>query len=431
MYQAKSGVKNFSLYWGGGGGGPSAENFFPVWTCIKPNLVSKIFPFTGWGGGSLCGNFFFPVWTCIKPNLVSKIFPFTGWGGPSAENFFFQSEHVSSQIWCQKFFPLLGGGGPSAENFFSSLNMYQAKSGVKNFSLYWVGGGVPLWKIFFPSLNMYQAKSGVKNFSLYWVGGGGSLCGNFFSQSEHVSSQIWCQKFFPLLGWGGSPLWKNFFPSLNMYQAKSGVKNFSLYWDPPWTWDWVPPLDLRPGNPPLDLRLGTPLDLRLDPPPDLRPGTPPGPEARYPPPVQGWIGLPPPQKKVNRQTFPSINITFPRTTYAGGNNAQMVYSQETVRHIYFCVAPVERIEITSQSTLMLASLRAGLVLIICIERTQHHVVVSAWKKRVCSFMVIDKIHVKLLFIDSFHQFVKARCVSGSCHRAFCRNVALWNKVIPP
>ena len=28
---------------------------------------------------------------------------------------------------------------------------------------------------------------------------------------------------------GGGPLTKNFFPSLNMYQAKSGVKNFSLY----------------------------------------------------------------------------------------------------------------------------------------------------------------------------------------------------------
>ena len=33
-------------------------------------------------------------------------------------------------------------------------------------------------KIFFPNLNMYQAKSGVKNFSLYWGeggGGGGSM----------------------------------------------------------------------------------------------------------------------------------------------------------------------------------------------------------------------------------------------------------------
>ena len=71
MYQAKSGVKKFSLYWGGG-------------------------------------------------SLDKKIF--------------FQSEHVSSQIWCQKNFPLLGGGVPRQKNFFSSLNMYQAKSGVKNFS---------------------------------------------------------------------------------------------------------------------------------------------------------------------------------------------------------------------------------------------------------------------------------------------------------
>ena len=50
--------------------------------------------------------------------------------------------------------------------------MYQAKSGVKIFSLYWQGGGGggggPSTKIFFfSSLNMYQAKSGVKNFSLY------------------------------------------------------------------------------------------------------------------------------------------------------------------------------------------------------------------------------------------------------------------------
>ena len=110
MYQAKSsGVKNFSLYWwaGGGGGGCLCENFFfqsehvssqiwcqkffpllrggalceiffPVWTCIKPNLVSKIFAFTGGGGGVPLQKFFFPIWTCIKPNLVSKIFAFTG-----------------------------------------------------------------------------------------------------------------------------------------------------------------------------------------------------------------------------------------------------------------------------------------------------------------------------------------------------------------
>ena len=114
MYQAKSGVKNFSLYWGGVEGGSLNKNFS-------------------------------------------------------------RSEHASSQIWCQKFFPLLGGGRGGAaldKKFFSGLNMYQAKSGVKNFSLYW-GGGVPRQK--------------------------------FFSQPEHVSSQIWCQKIFPLLRPGTPP----------------------------------------------------------------------------------------------------------------------------------------------------------------------------------------------------------------------------------
>ena len=101
-----------------------------------------------------------------------------------------------------------GGGVPQQKIFFSSLKMYQAKSGVKIFSLYqWGGGGVPQQKIFFSCLNMYQAKSGVKNFSLYWCGG--SLDGKFFSQSEDVSSQICCQKIFPLLG--GGPSTKIFF----------------------------------------------------------------------------------------------------------------------------------------------------------------------------------------------------------------------------
>ena len=65
--------------------------------------------------------------------------------------------------------------------------MYQAKSGVKKFSLYWDGrGGGTLKKFFFSSLNMYQAKSDVKKFPLYWGGGGGagghegSLKKNFF-----------------------------------------------------------------------------------------------------------------------------------------------------------------------------------------------------------------------------------------------------------
>ena len=40
---------------------------------------------------------------------MSKIFPFTGGGGGGGPltKIFFQSQHVSSQIWCQKFFPLL------------------------------------------------------------------------------------------------------------------------------------------------------------------------------------------------------------------------------------------------------------------------------------------------------------------------------------
>ena len=38
-----------------------------------------------------------------------------------------------------------------------------------------------------------------------------------------------------------------------------------------------------------------------------------------PPPSRPGMGYPPPPM-VNRQTFPSINITFPRTTYAGGKN---------------------------------------------------------------------------------------------------------------
>ena len=188
-----------------------------------------------------------PAWTqeaYRPPRSHSKSLLFRG-GRSLDKKFFSQSEHVSSQIWCQKFFPLLRGGG-----FLDKI---------------------------------------------------------FFSQSEHVSSQIWCQKFFPLLG--GGPSTKNFFVSLNMYQAKSGVKNFSLYWDQ------VPPPDLRLLTPP-DLRLGTP-------PPHLDLG-PPHLDLDLGPPTWTWTWDPPTwtwdPPQVNRQTFPSINITFPRTTYTGGNN---------------------------------------------------------------------------------------------------------------
>ena len=146
-------------------------------------------------------------------------------------------------------------------------------------SLLFRGGGGSLDKKNFSGLNMYQAKSGVKNFSL--GGRGGSLN-------------------------------KKIFPGLNMYQAKSGVKNLSLYWD------WVPPLDLDLGLPPTwtwdppDLRPGTPQPW-LGPgtllpgpgtPPDLRPGTPP------PPPWPGTPlpgpGTPPPRVWTEKlKTVPS------------------------------------------------------------------------------------------------------------------------------
>ena len=109
--------------------------------------MSKNFPFTwGGGGGPSTKNFFFPVWTCIKPNLVSKIFPFTrgGWGSPLTKKFFFQSEHVSSQIWCPKIFPLLGGGGGSGslvkkKIFFPVWTCIKPNLVSKIFPLYWDG----------------------------------------------------------------------------------------------------------------------------------------------------------------------------------------------------------------------------------------------------------------------------------------------------
>ena len=85
-----------------------------------------------------------PAWTQEAYRPPRSHSNFLLWGGGSLDkNFFSQSEHVSSQIWCQKFFPLREGEG--------------------------------------------------------------SLDKKIFPQSEHVSSQIWCQKFFPLLRLGTPP----------------------------------------------------------------------------------------------------------------------------------------------------------------------------------------------------------------------------------
>ena len=97
-----------------------------------------------------------------------------------------RKRHTARRVAIAIFLLLLGGGwggvGPLTKIFFPSLNMYQAKSGVKNFCLDWGGGGgVPQQK-FFSGLNMYQAKSGVKNFSPL-LGRGGAPSTKFFSQS--------------------------------------------------------------------------------------------------------------------------------------------------------------------------------------------------------------------------------------------------------
>ena len=90
--------------------------------------------------------------------------------------------------------------------------MYQAKSGLKNVSLYLGGeggGGVPRQKIFSQSEHVSSQIWFQKCLPLLGGGGGGSLDKKFFSKSEHVSSQIWCQNFFPLVG--GGPSTKIFF----------------------------------------------------------------------------------------------------------------------------------------------------------------------------------------------------------------------------
>ena len=165
--------------------------------------------------------------------------------------------------------------------------MYQAKSGVKNFSLYQWGGGTST-KNFFSSLNMYQAKSGVKNFSLY-CGGGGPSTKFFFPVWTCIKPNL-VSKIFPFTETGYPP-----HPRLDWDPplSKAGL-------GPPPIQDWngePPPIQGWIGTPPIQDWIGTLPPLSK---------------------AEGWIGTTPPPE-VNRQTFPSINITFPRTTYAGGN----------------------------------------------------------------------------------------------------------------
>ena len=162
MYQAKSGVKKFSLYWGGG---PSTKQFFFQSEHVSSQIwCQNIFPLLG--GVPRKKNFFSSLNMYQAKSSVRKIFPLLG-GVPRKKNFFSSPEHVSSQIWCQKIFPLLGGGSLEKKNFFSSLNIYQAKSGVKKCSLYFGGKGPSTTIFFFPVWTCIKPNLVSKNFSLY------------------------------------------------------------------------------------------------------------------------------------------------------------------------------------------------------------------------------------------------------------------------
>ena len=189
----------------------------PAWTqeAYRPLRSHSNFLLLRTEGGVPWQKIFFPVWTCIKPNLVSKFFPFTG-----------------------------GGGGPLTTIFFPSLNMYQAKSGVKNFSLYWGGGGGSLDKNFFSqSEHVWSQIWCQKCFPL--LGGGPST--KIFFRSEHVSSQIWCQNFFPLLRLGTpAPPQKSETWDSPLGKSETWDPPCPKIWDhgtlpPTWTWTWDPP----------------------------------------------------------------------------------------------------------------------------------------------------------------------------------------------
>ena len=141
------------------------RKIFLVRTCIKPNLVlSEISEIMRWRvrwrkfflgpnmyqakSGVIWNQWdnemksemkrwtdeekFFWVRTCIKPNLVlSEISEIMRWR-VRWRNFFFWSEHVSSQIWC--YLKLVRWRDEEwdeqMKKIFLGLNMYQAKSGV-------------------------------------------------------------------------------------------------------------------------------------------------------------------------------------------------------------------------------------------------------------------------------------------------------------
>ena len=161
IHQSKSGVKNFSLYWWGGGAKKSCSTWAE--TCFAFGIFE------------IRDNF----WDAM--NFVSEMKRWrVRWRD---ENFFFWSEYTSIQIWCQKFFPLLwGGGGPKKKLLNMSWNMFCFWNFLRSetiFEMRWIL--LVRWrdeewdeemKIFFLVRIYVNPKNLVsKNFSLYWGGG--------------------------------------------------------------------------------------------------------------------------------------------------------------------------------------------------------------------------------------------------------------------
>ena len=216
MYQSKSGVKIFSFYWWwwweGGARGGSLDKifFFPVWTCIKPNLVSKIFPFTSrvGVGGSLDKKKFFSSLKMYQAKSGVKIFSLYRWGGgvPLQKNFFFQSEHVSSQIWCQNCFPLpMRGGSLYKKFFFPVWTCIKPNLVSKNFP-FTSGGGVPRQNFFLPVWTCIKPNLVSKIFPFTGGGGGGGpSTKNFFLPVWTCIKPNLLSKIFPFTETGYPP----------------------------------------------------------------------------------------------------------------------------------------------------------------------------------------------------------------------------------
>ena len=224
------------------------RKFFWVQTCIKPNLVlSEISEMKRWRVRWRDEKKFFWVRTCIKPNLVSKIFPFIGpnlvlseisemksemkkW---TDEENFFGSEHVSSQIWCylklvrwrdeewDEEMKIFFWSEHVSSQIWCYLKLVRWRDEQMKKMFFWV------WTCIKPNLVLSEI-SKMKSEMKKWTDEE-----NFF-WSEHVSSQIWC--YLKLVRWRDEEWdeemkrWKKKFWGPNMYQAKSGVENFSLYW---------------------------------------------------------------------------------------------------------------------------------------------------------------------------------------------------------